>query len=126
MYQGNKLTLLIFQNSLRILGSVLINDRIALVVVALTDQPAENLRTIVRFSDTAFSGFAIEGCNIVLRDRTPMDITITLPCPTFDPSEESLYSRTVTANKIAIARRFIVNKVAISIFHEVEIGRAHV
>ena len=47
-----------------------------------------------------------------------MDITITLPCPTFDPSEESLYSRTVTANKIAIERKLVVNKVTFCIFYE--------
>ena len=64
-----------------------------------------------------FFGLAVKGCDIVLRDRTPVEIAVTLLCPTFDPSKESLYSRTVPANCVADPDILMSNQAAFLVEH---------
>jgi len=57
---------------------VIVENGIALIVIALADQPAEDMRFIGRICDSGVLGSAIECSDIVLRYGSPVCIPFCL------------------------------------------------
>src|SRR5215208_2227295 len=89
-------------NARRVFGHIFVEDGVALVVVALADQPTEYTRRIGRIGYTALCRFAVEGGDVVSGDRAPVRVAIAPACPSFDAGEEALYARTVTTNNVVL------------------------
>src|SRR5262245_25840069 len=104
---------LVFKYSLRILWLMFIDDGIALIVVALTDEPTEDARRVrliqiaggilvelrwIKYPRLVI--LSIERRNIVATDRTPVNLSGVNFCPTLDPREQTLDPRAITPNSV--------------------------
>src|SRR4051812_44526558 len=92
----------------RILGGIRVRDGIALVVVAFADQPRKDPCRIVRVRNSRVDrragwhcfSFSIESGDIVLGNRSPMDVAVVGSRPAFDPREKTFSSWAITAYNI--------------------------
>src|SRR5579884_120466 len=90
--RGSEAALLILEYALRVLSLVLVDNGVALVIVALTDQPAKDARGVLRIGvlrveDPGLICLAVECGNVVARDRAPVDLAGRGMGPALDSGE---------------------------------------
>src|SRR5690606_15342190 len=84
----------------------LVDDRVALVVVAGADEPAEDARRVCRIrirwiEDAGFVASAVDGRDVLARDGSPVDLAAGSIRPALDAREETLYAWTITMDREA-------------------------
>src|SRR5262249_2649192 len=89
-------------DALRGFGRVRVDGRISLVIPGLADQPAEDACSIGGIEDAAIVGLAVDGRDVVPRDRSPVGVARARPA--LDARERSLDAREVAPHLIAIAQ----------------------
>ena len=104
-----------------VLGDVLIDDRVALVVVALTDQPTEDVAWVGRVGDARFGRAAVDREDVVFRDRAPVGVAVGDARPAFDAGEQSLDAGPVAFDQVAVARLFVEDHLSLLIASPVAI-----
>ena len=104
-----------------VLGDVLIDDCVALVVVALTDQPTEDVAWVGRVGDARFGRAAVDREDVVFRDRAPVGVAIGDARPAFDAGEQSLDAGPVAFDQVAVARLFVEDHLSLLIASPVAI-----
>ena len=89
-----------------VLGQVLVQDCVAFVVARFADQPAEDACIVLRVEDAGGGIAAVDGQDVVLRDRPPVDVAwIVDPTPALDAGEQPLDARTETLDAVIDAIR---------------------
>src|SRR5207244_316944 len=102
-----------------IFGNVGIDDSVALVVLALADEPREDARGIIRIGNTALCRHAVEGRDIVFRDGAPVGIAVALARPTFYPGEQALNAGAVRRDRVAVAGRYaLLHPLAVNVLDQ--------
>src|SRR5207244_11161559 len=90
-----------FVNALGVLFLIIIGDDVALVVVALADQPTEDARRVGGIGDAALGGFSIPSSDVILGNGTPEDIgCVGGVRPPLDVREQSFDSGTIAAHAV--------------------------
>ena len=79
---------------------VVVQDHVAFVIAGFAEQPTEDPGWIVWVRDTRVDILAVERQDVVLRQRSPVNIAIVSPCPAFDSSEQTFDARPVAFNGI--------------------------
>src|SRR5947199_3238840 len=88
-------------NALGVLGLVVIDQNVAFVVVALTNEPAEDASGVIWIDDPAFSCLSIPSSNVVLGNRAPGNIRrICGISPALDTREEPFDAGAVTIDAV--------------------------
>src|SRR5882762_663524 len=81
-----------------VLRCVGVDDSVALVVVALADEPGENPPRLSRIGDRAFRRFAIKSGDVITGNRAPVDLSCRIVEPAFNTGEQSLDARAVAVD----------------------------
>src|SRR4029453_16083732 len=89
-----------------VLLCILVDDGVALVVVAGTDEPTEDARRMRRYGvggveDARVIVLAIERGHVVARDRTPVDLAGCTVSPPLDAREQPLDAGAVAMDNVA-------------------------
>ncbi len=82
---------------------VAVDNRVALVVEALADQPAEDARRIHRVGDAALGGPPVQRRDVLRRDRAPVGVGGSRALPAFDPGEQPFDARPVAPDPVCDA-----------------------
>ena len=86
-----------------VLRLVAVEHGVALVVARLADQPAEDAAGIERVGDARVRVEPVEGEDVVLGDRAPMDVARRADlAPALDAGEEPFDARPVAADAVAV------------------------
>src|SRR5262249_2115666 len=89
-----------------VLLGVLVDDSVALVVVALADQPAEDTSGMLRIrgrrvEDSGLRSLTVKRRDVVTRDQTPVDLTGRHVGPALDSGEQPLNTGAVAVDDAA-------------------------
>lgn len=86
---------------LGVLGPVLVDDGVALAVVALADEAGEDAPGLLRIGDATLQATAVAGSNAIAGDGAPEAVGRAGGVrPSFDPSEEAFDTRPVALDAI--------------------------
>src|SRR5262245_8255378 len=90
-----------------------ITNAITLLIARFTDQPGEDAARVERVGNTRIRVMAIEGEDVVLGDRAPMDIAGRADlAPALDAGEEPFDARPVSADSVAVYFIFMDHQAA--------------
>src|SRR5205085_2743206 len=90
-------------NSIQIFFLVLVDDRIALIIVALANKPRKDPGRVGGIGNTALGGLAVERADVVAGNRTPVSIRGVVQFgPALDACKEAFIPRPVSRHAIPI------------------------
>ena len=91
-------------NAIGVFRFVSVDDDVALVVVALADEPGKDASRIGRIADAALPRLAVPGGDVVLGDGAPEGVLRVREIhPAFDAGEQALDSRSITVDAVLLA-----------------------
>src|SRR6185503_15457383 len=111
-------------DSCAVLGLVVVEDRVALVVAALAQEPREHAARVARVSDARARILAIHREHVVAAERSPVAVAIARARPALDPREQPLDPRPIAVNHVARRRRVVDERRSAGVEHRHQVFRS--